>query len=48
MRAEAVGQPTSMIGGKMTRAWVRREGETAQHEAVWEAWRKIRLIQRAA
>jgi hypothetical protein len=28
VRTEVVGQPTSMVSGKMTRAWVRREGET--------------------
>ena len=48
VRTEVVGQPSSMVSGKMTRAWVHREGDTAQHEAVWEAWRKIRLVQRAA
>jgi hypothetical protein len=48
VRAEVVGPPTSAIGGKMTRAWLRSEGETAQREAVWEAWRKIRVVQRAA
>jgi hypothetical protein len=31
-----------------TRAWLRREGETVQHEAVWEAWRRVRVIRRAA
>jgi len=46
-RAEIVSAPASMKGGKTTRAWLRRDGETVQREAVWEAWRKIRLIQRA-
>jgi hypothetical protein len=27
---------------------VRREGETVQRAMIWEAWRKIRVIRRAA
>ena len=46
--AEVVGRPTNAANGKTTRAWLRREGETVQHEAVWEAWRKLRVIRRAA
>ena len=33
---------------KTPRAWTRREGETVQHEAVWEAWRKVRVVRSAA
>jgi hypothetical protein len=43
VRAEVVGRPTNATNGKTTRAWLCREGETVQHEAVWEAWRKVRV-----
>ena len=48
MRAEVVGPPAGMRSGKTTRAWVRREGETVQREAVWESWQKVRVVRRAA
>jgi hypothetical protein len=48
VRAEVVGAPTSMKGGKTTRAWLRRDGETVQHEAIWEAWRRVRVVRRVA
>jgi hypothetical protein len=48
VRAEVVGAPASLKGGKTTRAWLRREGETVEREADWEAWRKVRVIRRAA
>jgi len=47
-RAEVVGPPTVTSGGKATRAWVRREGETTRREAVWEAWRKVRVLRSSA
>jgi hypothetical protein len=47
VRAEVVGAPSSLKGGKTTRAWLRHEGETPR-EAVWEAWLKVRVIRRAA
>ena len=47
-RAEVVGPPESMKNGKTTRAWVRREGDTVQREAVWEAWRKVRVVRASA
>ena len=47
-RTEIIGPPTSMNSGKMTRALVRREGDTVQREAVWEAWRKVRVVKRVA
>src|SRR5262245_32546010 len=47
-RLEVVGRPTAMTGGKMTRAWLRAEGETVQREAVWEAWRKLRIVRSSA
>jgi hypothetical protein len=46
--AEVVGRPTNASNGKTTRAWLLREGETVQHEAVWEAWRRVRVVRRAA
>jgi hypothetical protein len=46
--AEVVGRPTAASGGKVTRAMVRREGETIPREAYWEAWRKVRVVRRAA
>jgi hypothetical protein len=48
VRAEVVGAPSSLKGGKTTRAWLCREGETVQQEVVWEAWRKVRVVRRAA
>jgi hypothetical protein len=47
-RAEVVGRPTNASNGKTTRSWLRREGETVQREAVWEAWRRVRVVRRAA
>ena len=47
-RLEVVGRPTGVVGGKMTRAWVREEGQTGQREAVWEAWRKVRVVRKPA
>ncbi len=48
VRAEVVAVPSSLKGGKATRGWVRREGETVQREAVWEAWRKVRVVRSSA
>jgi len=45
---EIVGQPTGASSGKMTRALVRREGETTPYEAMWEVWRKVRLVRSTA
>ena len=47
-RLEVVGRPTGMSGGKMMRALVRRQGEAVQHEAMWEAWRKLRVARPSA
>lgn len=47
-RAEVVGLPESMRNGKTTRAWLRRQGETVQREAVWEAWRRLRVVRKVA
>lgn len=46
--AEVVERPTSSVGGKMTHAWLRREGATVKNEMIWEAWRKVRVVRRAA
>jgi hypothetical protein len=46
--AEVVGAPTAMKSGKTTRAWLRRDGETVQREVVWDTWRKVRAVGRAA
>ncbi len=48
VRHEVVGKPSSMSSGKIMRGWLRREGETVQREALWEAWRKVRIVKRAA
>jgi hypothetical protein len=37
-----------MQNGKTTRAWIRREGESVQREAVWESWQKVRVVRPAA
>ena len=47
-RLEVVDRPTSMSGGKMTRARVRREGDNVQHDAMWEVWRKLRVVRWSA
>jgi hypothetical protein len=47
-RAEVIERPTvASGGGKMTRAWVRYEGG-AKSEALWDTWRKIRVVRRSA
>jgi hypothetical protein len=48
VRAEVVGAPSSLKNGKPTHAQIRREGETVQREAVWEAWQKVRMVRTAA
>ncbi len=48
VRHEVVGKPSGMSSGKMMRGWLRREGETVQREALWEAWRKVRVVKSAA
>lgn len=40
-RFEVVGRPTNAANAKPTRAWLRREGETVQREAIWEEWREV-------
>jgi len=47
-RLEVIGRPTSVISGKMTRARVRRDGEAVQHDAMWEVWRKLRVVRWSA
>jgi len=47
-RLEIVGRPTGGSGGKMTRALVRREGDITPHEAMWEVWRKVRVVRSSA
>jgi len=47
-RLEIIGRPTGASGRKMTRALVRREGETTPYEAMWEVWRKVRVVRSTA
>ena len=47
-RAEIVAPPKAGPAGKTTGAWIRREDETVQRAMVWDAWRKVRVIRRAA
>jgi len=47
-RLEVIGRPTSVISGKMTRAHVRRESDNVQHDAMWEVWRKLRVVRWSA
>ena len=47
-RAEVVGAPISERSGKTTRAWVQHQGEPIQREAVWDAWRKLRVVRSPA
>jgi len=47
-RFEIVGRPTGASSGKMTRALVRREGESTAYEAMWEVWRKVRVVRSTA
>jgi hypothetical protein len=45
---KVVTPPTAELAGKATRAWVRAEGDTVQHSAASEAWRKLRVTRRRA
>ena len=47
-RLEVVGPPASMSSGKTARVMVRRDGDTSAHPAVWQAWRKLRVIRPSA
>ena len=47
-RLEVVGRPTATRNAKAMRAWVRHHGETVQREAVWDAWRKVRVVRSSA
>jgi hypothetical protein len=47
-RAEIVAPPKAGPAGKTTNAWIRRDGETVQRHTVWDVWRKVRVIRRAA
>lgn len=46
--ALVVERPTTSSGGKMTRAWVRREGPAVKSEILWENSRRVRVVKRAA
>jgi hypothetical protein len=46
--AKVVSPPKAGPAGKTTGAWIRRDEETFQRQMVWEAWRKVRVIRRAA
>jgi hypothetical protein len=46
-RLEVGGRPTGLSGGKIMRARVRRQREAIQHEAMWGAWRKLRVTRAA-
>jgi hypothetical protein len=46
--ALVVEWPTTSSGVKMTRAWVRREGAAVKSEILWENWRRVRVVKRAA
>ena len=47
-RAEVIERPTASSAGKMTRAWVRREGAAIKQEVLWEAWRRVKVVKRGA
>ena len=40
--------PTGASQGEMTRARVRREGQSVEHDVLWEVWRKLRVVRRSA
>ena len=44
VRLEVVGRPTGLRGGKIMRAKVRDLENQVQHEALWDAWRKLRVV----
>jgi len=48
IRAEVVAPPKTGPAGKTTGAWIRHEGETVQRAMVWDTWRKVRVVRRAA
>ena len=43
-RLEVVERPTSYQRGKLVRAKVRRQALDVQHEVIWEAWRRLRVV----
>jgi hypothetical protein len=43
-RETVVTRPVGISGGLYVTAKIQREGETVAHEAVWEAWRKLRVV----
>jgi hypothetical protein len=47
-RAEVIERPTASSAGKMTRAWIRREGAAIEQEVLWEAWRRVKVVKRGA
>jgi len=44
IRLSIVGRPMSVSGGRMTYARVRRDDETGERDAMWETWRKVRVV----
>src|SRR5262249_20925124 len=47
-RLRIVGRPMSISDGRMTYARVRREGDTVERDAMWQTWRKVRVVRPSA
>jgi len=48
LRLKVLGHPMSLSNGRMTYVTVRREGETVERDALWETWRKVRVVRSSA
>jgi translation elongation factor P/translation initiation factor 5A len=47
-RLEVVDRPTTVSGGKLTRVVVRNAALNVRDERHWDAWRKVKVVRRAA
>jgi len=48
IRLKILGRPMSLSNGRMTYFRVRREGDTVERDAMWETWRKVRVVHPSA
>jgi len=47
-RLKILGRPMSLSNGRMTHVTVRREDDTVERDAVWQTWRKVRVVRPSA
>ena len=48
IRLKILGRPMSLSNGRLTCVTVRREGDTVEQEALWQTWRKVRVVRSSA